>query len=125
MTPTKIAAATVTASGAVDPATGLSISAAATDFMLTLQVTQLTAVSGTPRARIVVEDTEDAFTNSKACAVVDVVGPVLPNAPLNFSWKSHLLPSLRVGTASAKVRLNVIDLAGTTPTLTLDAQIHR
>jgi hypothetical protein len=125
MTPNRITAATVTAAGAVTPDTGLDISAAAKDYMLSLQINELKAVSGVPRARIAIEDTVDAFTTPLLVAMVDIGGPIKPGSPCNFSWRSNEVPSLRVGTADAKLRVTVLALSGTTPSLTLEAYLHK
>jgi hypothetical protein len=119
MQPTTIAVPTTLAAGA-----GVAIAAAVTGgYMLNLSIRRLTAASGTPRARIVFEDSVDDFTASVPVAVVDVVGPI--ESPINFSWNNDHIPNLRIGTESAKLRASVVMLEGTSPTLAADAYLSR
>ena len=117
-------AQTVTTAGAVAPTTGLDISTWPADYTLEIQVNELTAASGTPRARIIIEDTINAFTASVPVAELNLAGPIAPDAPVIESWRMYRAPSLRVGTANAKLRVNVVALDGTTPSLTLQASIR-
>lgn len=116
-----ICSTTVSAAGAIGGTTGLDIAGITGDFTIRVNVRKLTAASGTPRARIVLEDTVNAFTASIPVCVENLEGPFTEDTPVAFSWRKYDLPSLRAGTASAKIRVNVVELSGTTPSLAIDA----
>lgn len=120
---TPICSTTVTAAGAIGGATGLDIAARSGDLTIKVTVRRLSAASGTPRARIILEDTVNAFTAALPVAFIDVAGPIGDDQPLSFSFRRYELPSLRGGTANARIRVNVVELGGTTPSLSLDAFI--
>lgn len=115
---------TVTATGAVTPTAGLDISAITGDFTVKLRVQNLSSASGTPKARITLEDSVTGFTASLPAAEIDVQGSVQTKAEQAFSWRKYQLPSVRAGVTSAVLRVNVVGLSGTTPTLTLDAWLE-
>ncbi len=117
-------AQTVSATGAVTPTTGLDISGITGDCTVHLRVQALSAASGTPKARISLEDSVNAFTASVTSAEVDVQGTVISQAEQHYVWKRYQLPSTRFGTASAVLRVNVLGISGTTPSLTLDAWVE-
>jgi hypothetical protein len=117
-------AQTVTATGAVTPTTGLDISGITGDCTVHLRVQGLSAASGTPKARITLEDSVNAFTAVITSAEVDVQGTVVTQAEQHYVWKKYQLPSTRFGTTSAVLRVNVLGLGGTTPSLTLDAWVE-
>src|ERR1700690_116206 len=96
---------TLTAAGPAAPTTGLDISVLTGDYTLEITVQALTAASGTPKARIVLEDTVNAFTNAVAVVETNIQGPI--NTPITHLFRSDEAPSLRLGTTSAKLRLNV------------------
>lgn len=114
-------AQTVSATGPVTPTTGLDISGITGDFTVLAEVSALSAASDAPGARIVLEDTVNAFTAALPVAVWDVAGPIV--TPVKVSWRKYELPSLRAGVANAKLRVNVVALSGTTPSLTVAAAI--
>lgn len=114
-------AQTVSATGPVVPTTGLDISGVTGDFTLLAEVSALSASSAVSAARIVIEDTVNAFTASLPVAVWDIAGPI--TAPVNVSWRKYELPTLRAGVANAKLRVNVVTLSGATPSLTIAAAI--
>ena len=112
----------VTAVGAVAPSTGLDISALTGDWELSLEIVDLHCASGgPPRVRVVFEDSVDAFTNSVAVCEANVQGPVVSTASEKLSWLRDVVPSLRLGVTSAKLRVRVVALDGTTPSCTLAA----
>jgi hypothetical protein len=115
---------TVTATGAVTPTTGLDISGITGDYTLHVRVQKMTVASGTPSAKISIEDSVNGFTASVPCAVIDVRGPIDQIAEQHFSFRKYQLPNLRAGTASAVARANVVSLTGTTPSLQLDSWIE-
>lgn len=129
MTPLSITDGTsqpLTAAAPAAPATGLDIStlAAGAPYMIEVEVTALSSASGTPRARIVIEDTVNAFTAALPIAEFTFTGPILAGAPVKLSTMSYQAGGLRVGTASAKVRANLVALDGGTPSLTFRAALH-
>lgn len=111
---------TVSAAGAIGGTTGLDISGVTGDFTIRLNVRKLTSASGTPRARIVLEDTVNAFTASIPIASENIEGPFPEETPVAFSWRKYDVPSLRAGTANARLRINVVELSGTTPSLAIE-----
>jgi hypothetical protein len=119
MTPTPLTTdpQTLTATGPAAPTTGLDISGLSGDYMLELEVMALSAATGTPRARIVIEDTVNAFTAAIPVAELNIEGPI--NQGVKAIWRKYSAPSLRLGTASAKLRVNVVTLEGGTPTVTV------
>jgi hypothetical protein len=119
-----ICSATVSAAGAIGGVNGLDISGITGDFTVRVIVRKLTAASGTPRARIVLEDTVNNFTASLPIDGKNVEGPVPEEAPVTFSWRKYELPSLRAGSGSAEIRVNVVELSGTTPSLIIDAFVE-
>jgi len=112
---------TLTAAGAVaDP---LDISAIARPATLTLTVAKLTsATTTTPRARVVIEDSIDAFAHSLPVAMINIEGPI--NTPNTFTWNADHIPSCRIGNTGAVLRVNVVALEGSTPSITLEAEMQ-
>jgi len=113
---------TLTAAGPAAPTAGLSISGLTGDYTLEITVLALTASSSsTPKARVALEDTVNGFTNSFAVCEINVQGPI--NTPVTHLFRSDEVPSLRIGVASAALRLNVYELDGTTPSITVHGAI--
>jgi hypothetical protein len=112
---------TLTAAGPAAPTTGLDISGLNGDYTLEITVQALSAASGNSKARIALEDTVNAFTNAVPVVEVNVQGPL--TVPVTHLFKSDEVPSLRIGTASAKLRLNVYTLEGTSPSITVHGAI--
>jgi hypothetical protein len=112
---------TLTATGPAAPTTGLDISGLTGDYTLEITVMALSSVSGTPQARVVLEDTVNAFTNAIPVAELNLQGPV--TMPVTQLITSDEAPSLRIGTTSARLRLNVQMLNGTTPSITVRGAI--
>jgi hypothetical protein len=123
MTPTSLTTdpQVLTAAGPAAPTTGLDISGLTGDYTLEMTVQALSAASGTPQARIVLEDTVNAFTNAIPVAEITVQGPIV--VPVTHLFRSDEIPALRIGTASAKLRLNVYLLNGTSPSITVHGAI--
>lgn len=117
-------AQTVTATGPVTPTTGLDISGITGDLTVHLRVQALSSASGTPAVTIQLEDSVNAFTAVLPVAVQAVQGVVVTTAEQHFSWRKYQLPTLRAGTTSAVLRVNVMKINGTTPTCTLDAWVE-
>lgn len=118
-------AQTVTATGAVTATAGLDISGVTKDATIHLRVQNLSSASGTPIATIQLEDSVNAFTASLPVALTEVQGTVSTQTEKHFSWRKYELPNCRFGVASSVLRVNVMTLAGTTPTLTLDAWLEQ
>ncbi|HLN03085.1 MAG TPA: hypothetical protein VK335_27595 [Bryobacteraceae bacterium] len=112
---------TLTAAGPAAPTTGLDISVLSGDYTLEITVQALSAASGTPKARVVLEDTVNAFTNAVPVVEMNVQGPL--TVPVTHLFKSDEAPSLRLGTTSARMRLNVYTLEGTSPSITVHGAI--
>jgi hypothetical protein len=120
MTPAQITTGTQTLTAAGPAAGSLDISNPAPhDYMLEITVLGLSAAAGSPKARIVVEDSVDAFAHSLPVMVYNIEGPITPDAPVEQSWNRDHIPSLRIGQAGAVLRVNVVDLDGTTPSISL------
>lgn len=115
-------AQTVTATGAVTPTAGLDVSGITGDYTVHVMVSALSASSGTPTATIQLEDTVNAFTAVLPVAVKEVQGTI--GQEQYFSWRKYELPNLRAGTASAKLRANIMSIGGSTPSLTLHSWIE-
>jgi len=119
MTPTSLTTdpQTLTAAGPAAPTTGLAISGLSGDYTLEITVQALTAASGTPKARVVLEDTVNGFTNAVPVVEVNVQGPL--TMPVTYLFRDDEAPALRLGVTSAMLRLNVYDLEGTSPSITV------
>jgi hypothetical protein len=113
---------TLTAAGAVTPSTGLDISALAGDYMLEVEVQDLHSASGTPAARVVIEDSVNAFTAALPVAEFSFSGKI--TTPVKVSVTNRTAPGARLGTGSAVIRANVVKLDGGTPSITLTAALH-
>jgi hypothetical protein len=124
MTPHQITTGqqTATAAGAL---TGtLDISAMAGGYMIDVVVLALASAALTPKARIVIEESADNFVaDILPVALYNVQGPIASMAPVAHSWTHSQLPSMRLGATGAKLRVNVVALDGTTPTITASARL--
>jgi hypothetical protein len=102
----------------------LDISGMSGSHMVDFEVLNLSAASGTPRARIVLEDSTDNFA-ADICPVceLNIQGPITAPGIVAQSWPHALCPSLRIGVTSAKARLALYKLDGTTATITASARI--
>ena len=116
---------TVTAVGPVTGTLDTSALDAAGDYMIELTVVAFSASAGTPQARILIEDTANAFTDTLPIAVDNIQGPVVADAPITHSWKRDRIPRARIGEASAKIRVNVVELQGTGASLSLSARLYQ
>src|SRR6202012_1640595 len=106
----------------VTPTTGLSVASNAGDYTLAIEVTNLTAGA---TARLQLEDTTNAFTGANALAVWDITGQVESGAQsLKKTWRKYELPDSKFDVASGAIRLNVTQLNGTSPSLTVHAWIE-
>ena len=117
-------AQTVTTTGAVTPTTGLDISGISGEYTVHVRVQSLSAVSGTAKCAISLEDSVNGFTASVPVAEKQIQGPVDSKSEIHWVWKKYELPNARFGTTNAVLRANVVALGGTTPSLTLDAWVE-
>lgn len=117
--------ATLTAAGAVGTPGTLDISALSGDYSIIVEVSALSAASGVPSARVQLEDSVNAFTNVIAVEVFHFLGPITSAAPVRKTITNRDLPALRAGTGSAVLRANVVQLNGTTPSITVTAWVDR
>jgi hypothetical protein len=102
----------------------LDISGMAGSHMIDIEVLNLTAASGTPRARIVLEDSVDNFAaDILPVCELNIQGPIADPALVAQSWTHAMTPSLRIGVTSAKARLALYKLDGTTATITASARV--
>ncbi len=129
-TPTDITTGvqTVTTTGAVTPTTGLSVATLpavttpASSYTIAVEVTALTAGA---TARIQIEDSTNAFTAATALAVWDIAGEVVDGGrSIKKTWRAYELPDSKIDASSGVIRLNVTDLNGTSPSLSLHAWIE-
>lgn len=112
---------TLTAAGPAAPTAGLAISGLSGDYTLEITVQSLTAASGTPKARIVLEDSVNGFTNAVPVVEMDIQGPI--TMPVTHLYRSDECPDLRIGVTNAVLRLNVYELDGTSPSITVHGAI--
>ena len=98
---------TVTATGPVAPTAGLSVATApatTSDFTVFCEVQSLTDGA---HARIVIEESANAFTSTSPILVYDVVGAVSSAADLVQSVRKYQVPATVAGTSGAVMRANV------------------
>jgi hypothetical protein len=95
---------TVTATGAVTPTAGLDVSGITGDWTLFIQVQSNTAAK---KAKVVLEESVNAFTASTHDLVFDVSGAVGSTYDKVISRRKYELPSSIIGTTSAVIRANV------------------
>ena len=103
---------TVTATGPVVPTAGLSVATApatTSDFTVFCQVQSLTDGA---KARIVIEESANAFTTASPLLVYDVEGAISSAADLVQSVRKYQVPSTVIGTSGAVIRANVESLTG-------------
>lgn len=110
---------TVSAAGAVTGS--LDISGLSGDYTVKVRVAELSAGK---TVVIGVEDTVNAFTAAVPQAVVQCVGKVEQGFDKVYSFRKADIPALRLGTASAAMRINVYS-ATSTPGLKLHAWLEQ
>lgn len=101
------AAVTKAATDVAFNGTSTAVSSFTGDWQIVLLVHSLTAAK---KARLVLADSVDAFTGEKAGIVVHLQGEIKTAAPQRFTFKKCDFPELRIGTASAVVRWELISL---------------
>lgn len=108
-------------------AAGVDISAAAyatQDWTIFIRVTNLSAASGTPGARFVIQDSVNDFVAFESGPCADFRGAVNAAATITKEFRKRDFPLMRFGTASAEVRVALTQIQGTTPTCTYEAWIE-
>jgi len=119
---TVLASATKTAAGAE---TGVLVSGlAAAAAVLWVDFTLLSSATGVPSARVVIEQSAIGdFTDPVPVCEFACSGPVVSGAPVRMSQRLAAEPATLIGVASAKMRANLVQLLGGTPSLTYQAGI--
>jgi len=113
----------ITAAGPAGPTTGFPIAALSGDYELSIEITAFSCTSGAAHCRITAEDTVNAFTAAVPIAewTFQINGPggsITPAASVKASKKATDAPGLRIGTTSAALRFNVVEIDGTGASLT-------
>jgi len=117
------------ASGVTKTAAGAEtgVSVAALDpaaAVLWVQFGPLSSVTGVPSARVVIEQSATGdFDDTIPVAEFSSVGPIGAKAPVRVSQRLAAAPVTLIGAASAKMRANLVQLLGGTPSLTYSAGI--
>lgn len=94
------------------------------DFTIHLKVHKLTGEDAVALFGIV--DTVDNFTASKTVRTQDTKGKIDPDGKQggqHYSWRKRDLKSLRAGVTGAELRLNLVSLTGTAPSVDYEAWI--
>jgi hypothetical protein len=100
-----------TATGALTPTAGLDISGITGDYTVHVQLESLTAGK---KCLIQLEDSVNAFTASVPIETWNPIGSVAKSSDQKRSWRKYQIPSLRAGTASAVLRVNVTQIDSAT-----------
>jgi hypothetical protein len=100
---------------------GVDVSGISGDWTLVLDVQ---TVVGDTAVRFGFQDTVDAFTTPLAGPTVSVSGAVALANSRRFTFKKYDFPGLRCGTASAQLRLAVLAITGTSPSVTYQAWLE-
>jgi hypothetical protein len=84
----------------------------------------LSSASGVPSARVVIEQSATGnFDDTVPVAEFEACGPIGPAAPVRVSQRLAAGPITLLGATSAKMRPNLVQLLGGTPSLTYVAGI--
>ena len=110
----------MTATGAVTPTAGLDVSGITNDWTLFVQVQSNTLAK---KAKVVLEESNTAFTTATTDLVFDVSGTIGSAYDKIFSKRKYELPSSLIGTTTAVVRANVQSITSG-DTLTVRAWIE-
>lgn len=89
--------------------TGIDVSAITGDWTLKIQVESLTSAK---KARFAFEDTVNDYTASLAGPTFNFLGTLASSYDKVKSFKKQDFPSLRLGTASAQLRLKLSEIDG-------------
>ena len=91
--------------------------------MLEIEIKSLSAASGTPKARIILEDSVDDFVTALPVCEIETQGIVTYGSSIKKTWKRSEV-WLRTGVPNAKLRCTVAALDGTSPSLQVHAAFH-
>ncbi len=119
--------AAVTKTAAFD-GTGLDVSGLSGDFTLKLHVSNMSSASATPTAAFCFEYVAAADFTTPYYAWCVQVDKTSASADKVWSIKSSSLPdvvALSWGQTNGKIRLSLIRIGGTTPTVTYDAWLEQ
>jgi len=112
---------TKTAAGAE---TGVSVAAlVATVAVLWVEFAVVSSASGTPGARVVIEQSATGDFDDTVPVVEFGVGAVVVSAPVRVSHRVAAGPLTLIGATGAKMRANLVQLLGGTPSVTYSAGI--
>jgi hypothetical protein len=118
----------ITAAGPVPATTGLDISGLSGPYNIAIAITNFTTTSGPGHCRIVAEDTVNAFTAALPICEWTFQCTGGPQGGMTTqvveTFSQATAPGLRIGTASAKLRFNVIEIDGTGASLSLTGELQ-
>ena len=121
MEPMLASGVTKTAAGAE---TGVSVAAlVATVAVLWVEFAAVSSASGTPGARVVIEESASGNFDDTVPIAEFSVGPVGLPSPVRMSRRLAAQPATLIGSAGAKMRANLVQALGTTPSVTYSAGI--
>lgn len=105
--------------------TGVDVSGLAAGYWtLKLKIDALSPNAGTVRFQFT--DSVDNFSSDKlAGPTVSCLGGEASNNPKTYSFNQYDFPDFRIGTASAKVRVDLTAINGTSPSVTYEAWIEQ
>jgi hypothetical protein len=101
---------------------GVDVSGITGDFTIKIRVDALSPNAGS--AKIQIEESTNSFTNAYTVFKQDFLGG-LPPEGVTVSYRKYQSETTSLaGTASAKFRVNLIELNGTSPSITYEAWIE-
>lgn len=93
---------------------GVDVSGLTGDWTLKINVSAMSdSATNTPLIRLLFEDTVNSFTAALAGPVVSFKGALFPASDKVHSFKKQDFPDLRLGTASAQLRLSLSNILST------------
>lgn len=105
--------------------TGVSVAAlSAAAAVIWCEFQALSSATGVPSARVVIEQSATGdFDDTVPVAEFSAAGPVGVKAPVRVSERVAMGPATLLGATGAKMRANLVQLLGGTPSLTYSAGI--
>ena len=113
--------AKVTKTAAFNGTTEVDVSGIDGDWTLVLNIQAAAALTF---ARFAFEDSVDAFSASLSGPAFSIAGLTTAQGSRRFAVKKADFPSLRLGTASAVLRVSLTQITGTDASVTYDAWIE-
>lgn len=113
--------AKTTSTAAATGGTQLDISGVTGDWTLVLEVL---AMNDGNACRFGFQDSVDAFTNNLAGPTISLSGKLTSSAPRRFTVTKKDFPNLRCGVASAVLRLNLLEITGSSKSVTYQAWLE-